>query len=391
MRDRMTNLWYFKRPDIAAYYLDLLTKSHNNKIVIVGARRTGKTSLIVNEIIPLAEDNGMFTVYSDCWLDKADPLGSLNHALVRVISKIEHPNSKVIRRLNTEVKKIGAAGFSIEFGDEAKTALPSSPYFLFDTLLEALIGLTKRPILFVIDEFQTVGEHKEGDRIAGALRTAFTRHGSSMRIIFTGSSDVALNRLFAHSKASLYQFASRIPYKPLDTEFIKYIGERFKQATKRQLNEKRAAEIFNLLGHQPEAFLAVVQTPLAREDRTLDDGLEGLLSPDMDTPWTQYWNESSELQRAVLLACREHLKLTSVEGVKRISAMLQRKKISPTSVQRAIETLQIRGLIERTTLITTQALFDLSDTVFELWLDRNGRKLLFNNEMINDLKLPLAD
>jgi hypothetical protein len=375
MDGQLTDLWRFSRPALAARYFEQLLGGTSGRLALFGPRRTGKTSLITREIVPLAADAGMVPVYCDCWQDRLDPLGSIIFALESVIEGLEVPKSRTGRRLKTEVKKLGAAGFSIEFGTEPTGRAPDSPYFKVDWLLGRLIARARRPILLIVDEVQGIGEHKEGERIAGALRTALTRHEQAVRVLFTGSSETQLTKMFAQARASLYQFAARTAYEPLDGDFVKHVAQRFTQATKRSLNEDRCQEILRLLGNQPEAFLAVVQAPLARADRTLEDGLQSLLTPDTATPWTQYWQQSTLLQQAVLVTAGTGVQLTSEAGLKEIGAVAHSPGLSHSSVQRAIGALRNRGLIERSTL-SSKALYSLTDPVFELWIARNGQTLL---------------
>jgi len=375
MDGQLTDLWRFARPALAARYFEQLLSGTSGRLAIFGPRRTGKTSLIMREIVPLAEAAGMVPVYCDCWQDRLDPLGSIIFALESAIERIEVPSSKGGRRLQTEVKKLAAAGFSIEFGDEPKGSPPDSPYFRIDWLLGRLISRAKRPVMLIVDEVQGIGEHKEGERIAGALRTALTRHERAVRVLFTGSSEIQLTKMFAQARASLYQFAARTAYEPLDGDFVGYVVQSFIQATKRSIDEGRGLEILRLLGNQPEAFLTVVQTPLARADRSLDDGLQGLLAPDAVTPWTQYWQQSTLLQQAVLVTAGTGVQLTSEPGLKAIGDVTKSSGLSHSSVQRAIGALRSRGLIERSTL-SSKALYGLTDPVFELWIARNGKALL---------------
>ncbi len=134
-------------------------------------------------------------------------------------------------------------------------------------------------------------------------------------------------------------------------------------------------QILELLGNQPEAYLSVVQVPLARADRSLDDGLESLLAPGGETPWSQYWQQSTLLQKAVLVATGTELQLTSEAGRNVIAQLAGQTEVSHSSVQRALGALRGRGLIERSTL-SSKAVYAKTDPVFELWISRNGKSLL---------------
>jgi len=150
--------------------------------------------------------------------------------------------------------------------------------------------------------------------------------------------------MFARARASLYQFAARVAYEPLDANFVAHVGRRFAEATKRKLDDERGLQVFRLLGNQPEAFLSVVQVPLARADRTLDDGLESLLAPIGPTPWTQYWEQSTLLQKAILIATESELQLTSEAGLQRISQLIGQSTVNHSSVLRALGAIRGRGV-----------------------------------------------
>ena len=375
MDGQLTDLWRLSRPALAARYLALLLQGSSGRLALFGPRRTGKTSLICREIVPLGEQAGLLPVYCDCWQDRLDPLGSINFAIESSIEAIEVPTSQTRRRLQTEVKKIGAAGFSIEFGSEPKGRPPESPFFKVDWLLGSLIARAKRPVFLIIDEVQGIGEHAEGERIAGALRTALTRHEKAVRVLFTGSSETQLTKMFAQARASLYQFAARVAYEPLDADFVAHVARRFTEATKRKLDDVRGLQVLRLLGNQPEAYLSVVQVPLARADRSLDDGLESLLAPGGVTPFAQYWQQSTLLQKAILVAAGTGLQLTSEAGRQEIAQLVGETTVGHSSVQRALGALRGRGLIERSTL-SSKAVYALTDPVFELWISRNGKSLL---------------
>jgi hypothetical protein len=375
MSGQLTDLWRFLRPALAKEVFEQILRGTSGRLALFGPRRTGKTSLVCREIIPLALSAGMLPVYCDCWQDRQDPWGSILFALSSSLEAFEVPASKTARTLQTEVKKFAAAGFSIEFGAEPKGEPPASPYFKLDWLLKSLIARARKPLFLIIDEVQGIAEHKEVERIAGALRTALTRHEQAVRVLFTGSSETQLTKLFASARASLYEFASRVAYPPLDTDFVEHVALRFKAATHRNLDPARGLEILRLLGNQPEAFLSVVQAPLALTHRSLEAGLEALLNPEGSTPWAQYWHESTALQQALLIAVSDAAQITTEIGLGRISALLGTERTSASSVSRAAGALKHRGLIERSNL-STKAIYVLTDPVFELWIRQNGVALL---------------
>jgi hypothetical protein len=135
-------------------------------------------------------------------------------------------------------------------------------------LLDALVAeLTKRrPVLFLIDEAQSLGRSKEGEEMARALRTALTKHQRRLRMLFTGSSRTKLGHVFTNANAPLYSAAGTVQDFPLlGDDFVDYIARRFKESTKRKLDIAAAREAFDLFGRRPEplmeAVLALMMSP----------------------------------------------------------------------------------------------------------------------------------
>ena len=58
------------------------------------------------------------------WLQKSAPLEAINHALEEALDDVTVPSSEVGRLAKTTVKKVGALGASVDFGDAARSARP---------------------------------------------------------------------------------------------------------------------------------------------------------------------------------------------------------------------------------------------------------------------------
>ena len=72
----LTRLWHFNRPKLAASLVDRVLA--HERVALFGPRQTGKTSLLREEVMPLATSRGALAIYIEWWADKTDPLGSIN-------------------------------------------------------------------------------------------------------------------------------------------------------------------------------------------------------------------------------------------------------------------------------------------------------------------------
>jgi uncharacterized protein len=183
----LPRLWRFNRPVLASSLAERLLK--HERIALYGPRQTGKTSLLREEVMPEVESQGGVAVYADCWTDREDPLASINYSLQKTLDDLSIPQKGIKRTLASTVKKIGIASASLEVADTPSRRVPTNPYLQFDALLTALMRETRKPIVLVIDEFQTLGEARDGEKAAAALRAGLTQASNRVGVVFSGSSD----------------------------------------------------------------------------------------------------------------------------------------------------------------------------------------------------------
>lgn len=91
-------------------------------IAVFAPRRGGKTILLDHDLTPVAERLRWLPVYADVWLQRVSPLDAINHALEEALDDAVTPTSRVGKIARARVKKMGAAGISLELGDTRSVA-----------------------------------------------------------------------------------------------------------------------------------------------------------------------------------------------------------------------------------------------------------------------------
>ena len=364
----LTSLWHWQRPKLAAALADRVLQP--SRIALFGPRQIGKTTLLREEVIPLVGDRGALAVYLECWADKTDPLGSINYAMQRALDTLKVSPRGLKRTASMPVKKIGLAGASIELGDAPARKLPASKFLLFDALLTQLLEETRQNVALVFDEFQAVAQGPDADTAAAALRAALTQAAKRVGAIFSGSSQTLLLETFSRSKAPLYGFANPEPYPALGQDFIGHVAKKYRLATARELDTSDALRIFTLLGRQPEPFLNAVGNSMSNPKWNLQQGLNAMLDPSVRNKWTINWFALTDLQRAALRLVFERRAPTGAASLEWIAAELGEKKTQGSSVTRAIEALQAKGLVSQAIDKGSRA-YEVSDPVMVAWLTQN--------------------
>lgn len=360
----ITQLWHYERPAVATKLAERL--AGHERIAMFGPRQTGKTTLLRCEVAPALAAKGLLPLYIECWADRSDPMAAINHALQKAIDAIVlAPESRARRIAKTPVRKLGALGASVEFGELPKRALPESPTLRFDALLTQLLQEAGQDLVLLFDEFQSIAEAPHSDTIAAGLRAALAQAGDRVGVVFSGSSPHQLLGLFTTSKAPLYSFANTSSYPLLREDFVGHVAAKFKTATRRDLNQVLALRLLEKLGHQPAPFLQVVSIMMSSPELSMDEAEGMLLSPQGESPWCVAWRGLTPLQRAVLRQLSIGGGPTSAASLAAVGKAMGTKRVAASSVDRALGSLKTAGLVDK------DPRWQIIDPVMQAWLQAN--------------------
>ena len=363
----LTQAWHYARAPLATALGKRLLA--HERIAMFGPRQTGKTTLLRDEVIPHVQSRGAVAVYIDCWMDMDDPLQGINYALQKALEGLSVKPRGARRTGSTPVKRLGVMGASIDLGDPPKRQTPTRPALILDSLLTQILEETTHDVVLVFDEFQSIASAKNGPQIAASLRAALTQANKRIGAIFSGSSDVQLLDLFSRTNTPLYGFAKTEGYEPLGLDFIGFVARKFREATRRDLNQVLAQETFRRLGSQPEPFLHAVSLVMANPTWTLDRALDEMLSQQSPNKWSATWRGLTGLQQVALRLVFEDRPPTAADSVAWAAAQLG-ARVAPSSISRALEALAAKGMLERR---TDGRGWVLIDPVQRAWLERNGQ------------------
>lgn len=113
----------FLRPRLAAQMAQqllqpgALDEAFRSGLFLSGLRRTGKTTFLLNDLIPSLEKAGALVIYVDLWSDPQVSPAKLVHAAVReTLQALASPASSLMQKLKgIRGADIGALGFKFGF------------------------------------------------------------------------------------------------------------------------------------------------------------------------------------------------------------------------------------------------------------------------------------
>ena len=158
-----------------------------NRRLPFAPRRVAKTFFLENDLSPAAHAEGFITVYADLWLSETAPLDAINHSLEEALDELMVPTTAVGKIAKTPVKKVGAMGASVEFGDELKPrARPAQPELRLDSLVGRLATVAGKRVLLMLDEIQALSALPNVDSIIATLRAVLQKRKSKFPRCSTG-------------------------------------------------------------------------------------------------------------------------------------------------------------------------------------------------------------
>ncbi len=228
--DPVEKEFYLPRPQLENTVLQFL----NNRIhvVLIGPRRFGKTSFILNLLNKYDAQSKPF-LYIDIFniTSHKDFLHQILRGLKsrkRLGDKIKSMFQAIPRirpKITTQIdSNTGQTSFDLSFN--LATSSEKEVKEIIQDVLSELENLGKG-LLFVIDEFQKIAEIGDNGWLEATLRT----HMQQLRntsFLFTGSRRSVISEMLNNPSRPLYRFCQPIEFPAFGDEFTSWIIERFK-------------------------------------------------------------------------------------------------------------------------------------------------------------------
>lgn len=339
---------------------------NGTNVVLFSPRRYGKSSLVTVVQNQLAKEN-LVTSYVDLFpiTSQQDLVLRLASALFKSIGRGVDPRSfvgkakNIFSRIRPNIS-FTAEGFSISAEVDTHTKAP----LLLDELMQGLGDYVKKNKLkasIVLDEFQEIMELSEAKKIEGILRSHIQFH-KNISYFFVGSRRRVLKDMFTLKSRPFYKSAFLFPLDKIpQDEFSSFICDRFRN-TQKHCSTKMAEILYQRVEGYPyyvQKLASILwdrtQENVAEED--LKNAHQILIQS--ETPDFQaHWEGLTSVQRLLLKALA-----LAPNSIPYSKDFLKRFELSLGGVQKALEVLLKRDLVEK-----TESGVVLTDPVMASWL-----------------------
>lgn len=226
-------------------------------LFLSGQRRTGKTTFLMNDLIPALEALGAIVIYVDLWTDvTANPATLTYDAIKKTLKDLQTPASSLVKRVSS-IKGLDVGALGFKFGFKLDSIGAQNGVTLAKALT-TVVDQSKTSVVLIMDEVQQAITTDDGNKMLLAMKAARdainTRPGTPGHFIFVGTgSHRALVGELTVRRNQAFAGATSNPYPVLGGEYVDYLMNRLSADPVAVLPSRAAAiEGFHLLGHRPE-------------------------------------------------------------------------------------------------------------------------------------------
>lgn len=359
--------YYLSRPELSSMVGNLL--EHRIHAVLMGPRRMGKTSFVMNLLEEL-ERKGYV-----CFL--VDIFNITSHRdflqqLLRAVQTKRSPKEKFKSFIKHYIPKITAEldphsgspsiGLSLAHLEEEDTKKT------IQDLFEGLSGFGDK-VIVAFDEFQKIIEIEDKGWLEATIRTHFQKL-KNVSFLFTGSRKSLVSEIFNSPSRPFYRSCQMIDFPKFGPEFTDWVIKRF--FTVGVTCGKTAVEHLRQIVQdtpnyvQMACFLLVSQAKKKITSKDMEEVIETIAKQNSYAYQTLLTSLTLAQQRALRLAANEKSALFQKD-------LLGRYEIkSAPALHSSIKALKSKGILDEEGTGKGNVLFD--DPLFAFWLQLNFKE-----------------
>jgi hypothetical protein len=352
--------WHYPRQELAKHVLGMFESGLSSALVFFAPRRMGKTEFLSKDIGPLAA-KAKWKVFYFSFLDVG--MNAANEFTKALIHFSKAQQSAKAAGILKRVNKLSAEVIGVKAEIQLQSRI-ENPVAIKEVIEEIC---KKHKLLLLMDEVQTLTQDPANANFIASLRTVLDMNKGNVKVIFTGSSQEGLRRMFSQARAPFFHFGQNLPFPELDRGFTDHLANMFEKATKRKLDKEALWTHFVNMQKVPQLARALVERVALNPQLSLDESKKQLLLQIFDDrAFVSVWNQSSSLEKLLLKDISSGTSSPfSQETREKYTKLLGVDEITTTSVQSAIRVLKRKLLIGS---VPEQRNYYIDDPNFKNWL-----------------------
>ena len=260
----------YRRPELAAQmarqllHPGVLDEGLRSGLFLSGLRRTGKTTFLLNDLIPALEEAGALVIYVDLWSNtQTNPAALMLSAVKKTLTELQTPASSILHKLK-RVGGVDVGAFGFKFGFKLDSVGTEGGTTLAQALTE-VVDQARTDVVLIVDEVQHAITSEDGKQMLLALKSARDainpRPDTPGHFIFvgTGSHRALVSELTARRNQA-FAGATSVPYPVLNGDYVEHLLNRLaREGVVALPSVAIATQAFTTLGNRPEEMLKALR------------------------------------------------------------------------------------------------------------------------------------
>lgn len=355
--------WHFYRPELASRILGDLFDRGIARQAYFGRRRIGKTEFLTKDLLPAAKEKGVHALYCSFWELPEQP----QLALIKALTQSLPQKPGLFQRFSFSA---GLTGITAALTPSAVGKIPNIPTADLIEVSNAfgdwVSRLKGQAGLIILDEIQHLATNDAFNAFSSQLRTLLDQAGNNIRVIFTGSSQTDLRRLFQDPRAAFYSFSQVSDFPVFGEDFVNHVCQCFQKVTGLTLKAEAVSRVLEESAGNAQLTIGLVQN------------LALVKSTELQKVWEEYkdeqvqpngdlwllWEKQHKLDKLVY---RQFLSGNALFGETALAAY-KKAGYSRGSAQQAIARLETSGLLVK----VNRGEYQSGLPLLESWLRGSG-------------------
>jgi hypothetical protein len=354
------DLWHYPRKELAEQILGMFESGLSSALVFFAPRRMGKTEFLCKDMAPLAEKK-KWKVFYFSFLDVGkNATIDFTKGITDFATKQGTLKSGGILK---KISKIGGGVGGITADIELKGSINAQK-----TMKEIIDLLCKDDkLLLLLDEVQILSHDPANAKFIASLRTILDINKTEVKVIFTGSSQEGLRKMFSQSNAPFFHFGQNLPFPEFEVGFTDHLAQNFEKVTKRKLNRNELWKTFLEMQKVPHLARTLVERMALNPSLSIGEAKTELMSQIFsDRAFAEIWDQCSILERLLLLEISNNTGgLFSTEVREKFAKKMGLDEVAVSSLQSALRVLHRKNLIGR---VPEKRGYIIDDPNFKNWI-----------------------
>lgn len=236
----------------------VLDEGLRSGLFISGLRRQGKTTFLLNDLIPALESLGAIVIYVDLWSNtKASPEVLILDKIRETLGELQNPTSKILARLK-KVSGLDVGVLTFKFGFKLDTLGKEDGPTLSEALRQ-VVDQGRRDVVLIVDEVQHAISTEDGRRMLEGLKSARDAinprpHAPGHFIMIGTGSHRAMVAELTTRRSHAFEGATSLAYPVLGEDYVEHLLARIREEnTSAPLPSLAvASQAFATVGNRPE-------------------------------------------------------------------------------------------------------------------------------------------